>query len=144
MARIAALALLLALAAGCGGGGERRDPESVVRAWSDAINRADDDAAADLFAPDARIIQGGVEATLPDHAAARRWNSGLPCSGTIVDLSVDGDAVTATFVLGERPGHACDGDGAEASVLIRVESGRIVLWHQTPTTPSASGPGPVI
>src|SRR5438034_11676245 len=104
-----AAALLLALLAGCGGG--KPTPESVVRAWSKALDAGDNQAAADLFAPGAQVIQGPVVTSLRTHADAVAWNAGLPCSGKIVDLSTSGATVTATFLLGNRQTTACDGPG---------------------------------
>ena len=127
------LALSLAatlLASGCGAGG--RSAEDVVRAWSRALNAGDNEAAAALFAPGARVVQGGLVTVLATHADAVRWNRGLPCSGKIVDLERSGNDVTATFVLGDRPASACDGPGDRAAAVFRIRGGHIVLWHQVP------------
>ena len=118
------------IAAGCGGG--ERSPESVVRAWSSALNAGDNEGAAELFAPGARIVQGGAEERLGSHAEAVAWNAGLPCSGRIVRVQSRGDTVTATFVLGDRETSRCDGPGAKARAVFRVRAGKIVLWHQVP------------
>lgn len=118
---------VLALLAGCGGG---RSPEAVVRAWSDALNSGDNDAAAELFAPGAQVIQAGHVLSLASHADAVAWNSALPCSGRIVELVTQGETVTATFLLGDRTASACDAPGAQATAAFQVEHGRIVLWHQ--------------
>ena len=126
-----AAALLLALLAGCGGG--KASPESVVRAWSKALNAGDNQGAADLFAPGAQVVQGQVVLRLRTHADAVVWNAGLPCSGKIVALSTSGATVTATFLLGDRPTSACDGPGHRATAVFRIRSGKIVLWHQVPT-----------
>ncbi len=141
MRLLPALVLVLVAATGCGGGSPPRSPEEVVRAWSAALNRSDDGAAAALFAPRAQVVQAGIAITLRDREAARRWNGGLPCGGRIVALSVAGEEVTATFELGERPGHRCEGSGREATAVVRVEAGKIVLWHQTD---GESRSGPVI
>ena len=127
---------MLALA-GCGG--TSASPQSVVRAWSRALNSGDDETAADLFARNATVIQLGQVLTLRTHADARRFNHSLPCSGRIVSLSVDGDEVRATFLLGDRPASRCDGPGEEAAALFRVRHGKIVLWHQVPA-PEAGAP----
>jgi limonene-1,2-epoxide hydrolase len=129
-------ACVLALAAACGGGS--RSPEGVVRAWSHAINSGDDDAAADLFASGAEVVQGGRITRLRTHADAVAWNSGLPCSGTIVSISRRGEVVRATFLLGDRQRTACDGPGEQATAIFRVRDGKIVLWHQV----AAGLPGP--
>ena len=124
------LALLTAVAAGCGGSSTPTEPEEVVRAWSSAINDGDDAKAATLFAKDAKVIQSGLTLRLPDEQTAKLWNSGLPCAGEIVETVVEGDEVTATFELGERPGHQCDAPGVTAYAVFQVIEGKIVLWHQ--------------
>ena len=120
---------VLALAGGCGGGDP--SPESVVRAWSQALNSGDNEAAADLFAPGAEVIQG-VSFTLDTRREAIAFNEALPCSGEIVELVSEGDSVRATFRLGDRPASRCDAPGAEVEAAFRVRSGKIVLWHQLP------------
>ena len=121
--------LLAALVlSGCGGG----DPsaESVVRAWSEAVNTDDNDGAARLFAEGARVVQGDDVRRLETFAEARAWNAGLPCSGRIVRLTVREETVRATFVLGDRQQTECDGPGERSQALFRVRDGKIVLWHQ--------------
>jgi SnoaL-like domain len=124
-----ALALCaVVVAAGCGAGSP--SAERVVRDWSRALNSGDNEAAADLFAVDAEVIQAGVETRLRTHGDAVAWNSALPCSGRIVALSRRGEEVRATFLLGDRSGSPCDAPGAQATALFRVVDGKIVLWHQ--------------
>jgi hypothetical protein len=125
--RLAIGVSVLALVAGCGGG---KSPEEVVRAWSEAVNSGDNEAAADLFAPGAEVIQGGRMLSLGTHEDAVAWNSALPCSGRIVELDTEGETVTATFLLGDRTSSACDAPGAEATAAFQIVDGRIVLWHQ--------------
>jgi limonene-1,2-epoxide hydrolase len=126
--RIALLAPLLVALAGCGGG--EASPQSVVRAWSEAVNTGDNEGAARLFADGARVVQGEEVRRLDSFAEARAWNSSLPCSGRILSLTEREDTVRVTFVLGERPEKTCDGPGERALALFRVEDGKIVLWHQ--------------
>jgi hypothetical protein len=124
-----ALALLLAAArAGCGGGPP--SPESVVRAWSQAVNEGDNERAAEMFAVGARVIQAGRVLELESREQAVDWNARLPCSGKIVSLSTDGDTATATFLLGDREASPCDSPGVRAMAFFRVRRGKIVLWHQ--------------
>ena len=133
-----AAALLLALVAGCGGG--KASPESVVRAWSKALNAGDNQGAAALFAPNAEIVQGPVVLRLRTHADAVAWNAGLPCSGTIVAIAHRGEVVRATFVLGNRRYTPCDGPGQRATAIFRIRDGKIVLWHQVPATSPPPSP----
>jgi limonene-1,2-epoxide hydrolase len=129
----------VALLAGCGS--DAPSAESVVRAWSQALNDDDNDGAADLFARDAQVVQAGRELTLKTHADAVAWNAALPCSGKLVSIDSHGNTATATFVLRDRRHSRCNGPGERASALFKVVKGKIVLWHQTP----AEGPtGPTI
>jgi limonene-1,2-epoxide hydrolase len=129
----------VALLAGCGTGSA--SPESVVRAWSQALNDDDNDRAADLFARNAEVVQAGRALKLRTHADAVAWNAALPCSGKIVSIDTRGDTTTATFLLGDRRHSTCDGPGQHATAIFKVVKGKIVLWHQT----SASGPtGPTV
>ena len=133
--RLALGLALLTLLAACGG--DPPSPESVVRAWSTALNEEDNEGAAALFAPGAKVIQGGRTITLDSEAEAVAFNSGLPCSGQISAIESDGDVVRATFRLAHRETSPCDGPGAEVATIFRVRDGKIVLWHQLPAEPSA-------
>jgi limonene-1,2-epoxide hydrolase len=133
------LALLFGLAlSGCGS--TPPSPESVVRAWSQELNQGDNQAAAKLFAPGAEIVQAGTTLRLDTHAQAVAWNAALPCSGRLVSIKTRGDTTTATFVLGDRQERKCDGPGRRATAIFRIRKGKIVLWHQTTTTPAPVGP----
>jgi limonene-1,2-epoxide hydrolase len=127
------------LLVGCGSGSP--SAESVVRAWSAALNQDDNDTAGSLFAKGAEIVQNGHVLTLRTRHEAVAWNSALPCSGRIVSIHTHGQTATATFVLGNRRHSQCDGPGQETTAIFKVVRGKIVLWHQT----SAVGPtGPTI
>jgi limonene-1,2-epoxide hydrolase len=132
--RVLALLLAAALLAGCGSGPP--STESVVRAWSQALNQDDNNTAASLFAPNARVVQGNTVIRLKTHHDAVEWNSALPCSGLITSIHSRGQIVTATFKLGDRPKSRCDGPGQRVTAIFRVVDGKIVLWHQT----TAEGP----
>jgi limonene-1,2-epoxide hydrolase len=135
--RRALLATVLVLA-GCGG--SSASPESVVRAWSEALNAGDNNRAGSLFAPGARIVQAGIVERLRSRADAVAWNESLPCSGRIVALRARGETVRASFLLGDRPRSTCDGPGSVVRALFRVHDGKIVLWHQLPSRPRRQGP----
>ncbi len=106
--------------------------EQVVRAWSAALNANRNETAARLFAPNAEIVQGTLDVRLTSHTLAVAFNQSLPCAGRIIALKVAGWSATATFLLGHRPKHRCDGPGAKAAALIVVRAGKIVLWAQVP------------
>ena len=139
IARILALSAAVALVTGCGSGSP--SAESVVRAWSAALNQDDNNTAASLFAQGAEVVQNGHVLTLRTRHDALAWNTALPCSGRIVSIRSHGETATATFRLGNRPHSQCDGPGQEATAIFKVVRGKIVLWHQT----NANGPtGPTI
>jgi limonene-1,2-epoxide hydrolase len=138
MRTLATLLGLLALT-GCGGTRTASAPD-VVRAWSAALDRNDNERAADLFANGAQVIQNG-ELVLATHADALRWNAALPCGGRISHLEVRAkNQVLAVFELEERPRHRCDTNGGQAAAIFEVDNGRIVLWHQT-AVPDRYAPG---
>jgi hypothetical protein len=126
--RVRRLALVLLLVvAGCGAS---HGPEDVLREWSAAVNDADYERAASLFAEGAEVVQGPRVRVFDTSEEARRWNASLPCRARIVRAREDGDTVDATFLLRDRADVPCDAPGAVARVVARVEDGKIVLWHQ--------------
>ena len=118
--------------------GQAASPAQVVRAWSHALNLNHNAAAGALFARNARVVQSGVDAVLTSRALANAFNAALPCAGRIIAISMRGNRATATFVLGHRPQHRCDGPGQKAAALFVVANGKIVLWQQVPVP--ADGP----
>ena len=128
--RVAAvLVLAAAVLAGCGSGSP--SAESVVRAWSQAVNQGDNNTAGKLFARGAEVIQGNSVLTLRNEHDAVAWNAALPCAGQILSIHSRGNMATATFLLGDRKDTHCDGPGQHATAIFRVIRGKIVLWHQT-------------
>jgi hypothetical protein len=133
-------AVLVVAAAGSGAAAATATPAQVVRAWSKALNANENVAAANLFAHDALIVEGSMSVPLSSHALAVRFNDSLPCAGRIAALDVKGSSVTATFVLGHRPKHTCDGPGAKAAALFVVKKGKIVRWERVPVPkPKSAG-----
>jgi SnoaL-like domain len=127
--RLPAILALTAALVACGGHATR-SAEDTARAWSAALNKSDNDAAADVFAPLAEVIQNG-RLVLRTHDAAARFNASLPCGGRIIRvLQEREDQVLVVFRLTERPGHICDAPGSDAAAVFRIEHGKIVLWHQ--------------
>ena len=116
----------LSLAA-CGGQGEA---EQVVRGWIDRLNHDLDEEAAAFFAPGATVEQRGETTTLTTHAEIVRWNASLPCQGRIVALGVEGERVTATFLLDHRHTFACPAPLSVDTAVLTVRDGRIVAFQQ--------------
>lgn len=112
----------------------------MARAWSKALNANDNVRAAELFAPNARIVQRTIDVRLTSRALAIAFNASLPCAGRVVAVTVHGNRAVATFVLGERPKHHCDGPGVKAAALLIVRGGKITLWEQIAVPkPNAGG-----
>jgi limonene-1,2-epoxide hydrolase len=137
--RLAIALVLCGFLAGCGGS-SATSVTGVVRAWSGALNRGDNVAAAKLFARGARVVQADEVLTLATRADAVAFNAALPCTGQIVSLETHGETATAIFRLGERKVGRCDGPGDHATAVFRVHKGKIVLWHQTASTRGNAGP----
>ena len=75
-----------------------------------------------------------------DKLDAVAFNSSLPCSGEIVDVTTSANTATATFVLGDRKTSRCDAPGQRAMAAFKVVHGKIVLWHQLPTRAAPATP----
>jgi limonene-1,2-epoxide hydrolase len=138
------VALLVLALAGSGAATAARSsasPAAVARAWSKNLNANRNVAAARLFAPNARVVQPGVDVVLSSRALAIGFNDSLPCAGRIVAVTVHGNRAVATFVLGQRPKHRCDAPGVKAAALFVVRGGKITLWQQVAVPkPNADGP----
>src|SRR3954452_22287311 len=106
-------------------------PPAIVRRWSRALHANDNQAAAALFAPRARVVQPGVDVRLKPQPAVA-FNASLPCAGKITRIQRHGSRVVAPFVLGERPRRTGDATGVKSAALFVVENGLIVLWQQVP------------
>ena len=114
-------------------------PTAIVREWSAYLNANDNEGAAALFAPGARVIQPGVDVRLTPQLAVA-FNASLPCGGEIARMTRKGNRVTAVFQLTERPRHRCDAPGAKAAAVFTIsERGLIVRWQQIPV-PAAKKP----
>jgi limonene-1,2-epoxide hydrolase len=135
---VLAAAALTVAAVGAQAASAVRTPAAVVRAWSAALNANENERAARLFAPGAHVIQPGVDVALTSRALAVSFNASLPCAGRIVSIRVHANRATATFVLGERPKHHCDGSGQKAAAIFTVVRGKIVRWQQIPVPAPAA------
>jgi limonene-1,2-epoxide hydrolase len=133
-ATVVALVVSTALAVGAAAAEAKAPagPAAVVRAWTAALNRGDNEAGANLFAKNAVVVQNGMKLVLFNHRVAVLWMQGVPCSGRLVKLRVRKDVADATFVLGARKKIKCDAPGIKARALFRVRNGKIVAWAQVP------------
>lgn len=113
--------------AGCG---DSQSPEHVVRAWSKGLDAGDNNAAAEFFATDAKVIAGDSVRVLQNRDQAVAFNAGLPCSGRIIELKAADTDVTATFALADRSTQQCGGVGERGSIFFRVRNGKIVVFEQ--------------
>lgn len=133
--RLAAGALILALA-GCGGGEaatERAvdevadDGASVVEAWAEAVREGDYDAANDLFAVPATIVNIGPKVRITEREGIDAFNRSLPCGAEVTDTQVAGGGylrVSFELVAG-ADGTPCEGP---AEVSFRIVDGHITEW----------------
>jgi hypothetical protein len=115
-----------------------RSPEGrMIRDWLLAVKRGDYGQAATFFAPGA-IIDQGRPFRLPNAAAARIFNAGLPCHADLVGLEDEGAEVLATFRLSPGPGGPCRG---RVQVRYTIVGGRFKEWRQLGTEePAEQGP----
>ena len=110
-----------------------RGPAAVVRAWSAAVNRGDNQAAANLFAKNAVVAQGSYILPLKTHRLAVLWNTGLPCAGHILSITVRKNVADATFRLSDRsPVQRCDAPGTKVRAAFTVQNGKIAAFVQLP------------
>ena len=151
MRRVAvACAVALALLAGCDESDDPakppprpqveeglRSPEGVmIRDWLMAVQHGDYGRAATFFAPGA-IIDQGRPFRLPNAAAARIFNAGLPCHAQLIALDDEGAKVLATFRLTPGPGGPCRG---RVQVRYTIMNGKFKEWRQLEAEPPPEGP----
>jgi hypothetical protein len=145
--RVALAVVALALLAGCDEDDPPRpappdrglsSPEGrMIRDWLLAVKRGDYGQAATFFAPGA-IIDQGRPFRLPNAAAARIFNAGLPCHADLIRLEDEGAKVLATFRLSPGPGGPCRG---RVQVRYTIVGGRFKEWRQLGTDdPAEEGP----
>lgn len=144
------VAMVVGVAAGCGGGrGATQEPGAaeqaleqreagmrrVVRAWSSRVNAGDNRGVARLFKVPVIMRQGPYAYRLATAGEVALWHRGLPCSGLIESVTVEGRVATVVFVLGDRVGSQCDAPGARVAARFEIVGGRIVSWEQVPVPP---------
>jgi hypothetical protein len=145
-ARLIAVCAVIAALSGCDSGSDEADkPEAarppaterdgthsdkgvLIRDWLGALDRGDYDHAATFFAPGALVDQG-VPYRLRDRAAARLWNSGLPCRADLIEVEDEGERMLASFKLRTGPGGPCKG---VVKVRFAFRDGRFSEFVQLP------------
>lgn len=145
---VLALVSVSLLAAGCNSDEPADEPAQeprpaptaearVVRAWITALNEGDVPRAARYFAKGA-IVDQGRPIRLPNSAAARFFNSSLPCRAELTGVENEpGPKALASFTLSEGPGGPCEG---RVQVRVTVKDGLFTEWRQLPQGPGPSGP----
>jgi hypothetical protein len=108
--------------------GTASDEGRLIRDWLGALNRGDYDHAATFFVPGA-VIDQGIPYRLRDRAAARLWNSGLPCRADLIEVEDEGKRVLASFRLRAGPGGPCAGI---VKVRFAFRGGRFSEFRQLP------------
>jgi len=119
-----------------GGAPAASSPASVVRSWSAALNKGNNEAAANLFAKNAIVAQPGYTLPLKTHKLAVLWNKSLPCAGHILWITVKKNVADAAFRLSDRsPVQRCDAPGTRARAAFTVVNGKIAAFVQLPVIP---------
>jgi hypothetical protein len=105
----------------------------VIDAWVRALDRGDNDAAADYFAIPSSTLNG-ILLEIRDRHDALRFNRSLPCGAHLIRAVAHGGYTVATFRLDERPGPgSCGaGTGDKAATAFAIEDGKITDWRRVP------------
>jgi hypothetical protein len=123
--------------------GRPADPAAVrvIRGWTDAQRASDVDRATSYFAVPALVENGTAPEQLPNRAAVRAFNAGLPCGAVLLRTSKATQLgfTVATFRLVERPGQRCDGTGNQARTAFGVRAGKIRAWVRLSDRPQGGG-----
>lgn len=102
----------------------------VIRAWSEALSEGDIDAAAEFFALPS-TAENGITIEIETLDDARLFNESLPCGAELESTEAQGEFITATFRLKQRPGvPICPGDGNTAETSFVIEDGAIAEWRR--------------
>src|SRR3954462_3076547 len=110
-----------------------RTPAAAVGGRGPALNRGDNQAAANLFAKNAIVAQPGYTLPLKTHKLAVLWNKSLPCAGHVLWITVEKNVADATFLLADRsPVQRGAAPGPRARAAFTVVNGKIAAFVQLP------------
>jgi hypothetical protein len=102
----------------------------VIRSWAEALTESDTEAAAEFFAIPS-VAENGISFEIETKEDAQAFNESLPCGAELESTAVEGEFITATFNLTERPGVGpCPGSGSSAETSFVIEDGEIVEWRR--------------
>jgi hypothetical protein len=139
-----AVIVVVTFVVGCGGGGSP-DPAPpvppdarIIRAWVEAVDRADYETAGSFFAPGALVQQVEVF-RLRDHKAAVAFNRSLPCRAKLTKVKDEGRTTIGTFKLRVGPAGTKRGCDSTVRVRFRLRKGRFAEWRQLPERPAPEG-----
>ena len=82
---------------------ENADAVEVIEAWSRTLRGGDVEGAAEFFALPS-VAENGALIRIRDREDAVLFNASLPCGAELLSTENQGDFITATFELTERPG----------------------------------------
>jgi hypothetical protein len=104
----------------------------VIADWADTLRSGDVEGAADFFAIPSVAENGGIVVEIERRRHAVLFNASLPCGARLIRAQAEGEFVTATFRLTERPGPGTcgTGTGAKAKTAFVIDDGEIVEWRR--------------
>src|SRR5207248_8345520 len=116
----------------------------LIREWTDAQRASDVARATSYFAVPTIVENGTAPVQLSSRSAVREFNAGLPCGAVLLRTAAATRRLftVATFRLVGRPGHRCDGTGAQARTAFGIAGGKIHAWVRLPDRREGGGAPP--
>jgi hypothetical protein len=116
----------------CGTEDDETADVRVIDEWSATLRRGDVEGAAEFFAVPSVAENAGFLLEIESREQAVLFNASLPCGARLTRADAEGEFVTATFVLTERPGPGTCGSGTgnEAKTAFVIEDGEIAEWRR--------------
>jgi hypothetical protein len=104
----------------------------VIADWADTLRSGDVEGAAEFFAIPSVAENGGIVLEIERREQAELFNASLPCGARLIHAQAEGEFVTATFRLTERPGPGTcgTGTGEKAKTAFVITDGEIVEWRR--------------